>query len=138
MKYLKDVKMVFSISFQCQTKIRLEDFKFRACFKQAVPKHSGNYRVWIHSETHTDMIRKYSQMHHKDKYSQVRTQLSHLAGLAKWLSVRLRSKRLSVRVQLQCNVTLILGSILCFKLNLELQLIWYKFNVQSMRISNID
>ena len=28
-------------------------FIFRACFKQGVPWHSGNYRVWIHSETRT-------------------------------------------------------------------------------------
>ena len=26
------------------------NFRFRACFKQGVPWHSGNYRVWIHSE----------------------------------------------------------------------------------------
>ena len=24
-----------------------------ACFEQGVSRHSGNYRVWIHSETHT-------------------------------------------------------------------------------------
>ena len=29
------------------------NFRFRACFEQGVPWHSGNYRVWIHSETHT-------------------------------------------------------------------------------------
>ena len=28
-------------------------FRFRACFEQRVPWHSGNYRVWIHSETRT-------------------------------------------------------------------------------------
>ena len=28
-------------------------FRFRACFEQGVPWHSGNYRVWIHSETRT-------------------------------------------------------------------------------------
>ena len=27
-------------------------FRFRACFEQGVPWHSGNYRVWIHSEMH--------------------------------------------------------------------------------------
>ena len=26
-------------------------FRFRTCFEQGVPWHSGNYRVWIHSET---------------------------------------------------------------------------------------
>ena len=29
------------------------NFRFRACFKQGVPWHSGNYRVWIHSEMRT-------------------------------------------------------------------------------------
>ena len=28
-------------------------FRFRTCFEQGVPWHSGNYRVWIHSETRT-------------------------------------------------------------------------------------
>ena len=27
------------------------NFRFRACFEQGVPWHSGNYRVWIHSKT---------------------------------------------------------------------------------------
>ena len=27
------------------------NFRFRSCFEQGVPWHSGNYRVWIHSET---------------------------------------------------------------------------------------
>ena len=29
------------------------NFRFRACFEQGVPWHLGNYRRWIHSETHT-------------------------------------------------------------------------------------
>ena len=29
------------------------NFKFCACFEQGVPWHSGNYRMWIHSETRT-------------------------------------------------------------------------------------
>ena len=29
------------------------NFKFRDCFEQRVPWISGNYRVWIHSETNT-------------------------------------------------------------------------------------
>ena len=28
-------------------------FRFRACFEQGVLSHSGNYRVWIHSQTRT-------------------------------------------------------------------------------------
>ena len=29
------------------------NFRFSTCFKQGVPSHSGNYRVWIHSEMRT-------------------------------------------------------------------------------------
>ena len=29
------------------------NFRFPACFEQRFPWHSGNYRVWIHSEMHT-------------------------------------------------------------------------------------
>ena len=29
------------------------NFRICACFEQGVPWHSGNYRVWIHSETCT-------------------------------------------------------------------------------------
>ena len=29
------------------------NFRFHACFEQGVPWHSGNYRIWIHSETRT-------------------------------------------------------------------------------------
>ena len=29
------------------------NFRFRACFEQGVSWHSGNYKVWIHSETRT-------------------------------------------------------------------------------------
>ena len=31
----------------------LINFRFRACFEQGVPWHSGNYRVQVHSETRT-------------------------------------------------------------------------------------
>ena len=27
------------------------NFRFHTCFKQGVPWHAGNYRVWIHSQT---------------------------------------------------------------------------------------
>ena len=29
------------------------NLRFRNCFEQGVPWHSGNYRMWIHSETRT-------------------------------------------------------------------------------------
>ena len=75
------------------------NFRFCACFEQGVPWRSGNYRVWIHSETCT--------WHDKNIQSNapcrqvLTTQLNHLASLAKWLSVRLWTKWLWVRVQLQ-------------------------------------
>ena len=35
------------------TQNHLVTFRFCACFKEGVAWHSGNYRVWIHSETRT-------------------------------------------------------------------------------------
>ena len=74
-------------------------FRYGACFEQGVPWHSGNCRVWIHSQTR--------RWHEKNIQSNapyrwvLTTQLNHLASLAKWLSVRLRMKWLWVRVPLQ-------------------------------------
>ena len=42
------------------------NFRFRTCFEQSDPWHSGNYRVCIHFE----MLRRYSRMHRTDKNSQ--------------------------------------------------------------------
>ena len=39
------------------------NFGFRACFDQGVPRHSGNYRAWIHSECLRDIIKTYSHTH---------------------------------------------------------------------------
>ena len=75
------------------------NFRFRACSEQGVPWHSGNYRVWIHSETRT--------WHDKNIQSNapywyvLKTQLNHLASLAQWLSVCLPTRRFWVRVPLQ-------------------------------------
>ena len=44
-------------------------FRFRACFEQKVPWHSGNYREWIYFETRK-WHNKNIQMHRADKYSQ--------------------------------------------------------------------
>ena len=70
------------------------NFRFGACLEQGVSWHSGNYRVWIKSESRSskefldinttieciftlkrvrDMIRTYSLMHRTDKYSQNRS-----------------------------------------------------------------
>ena len=38
------------------------NFRYRDCFEQWVPWYSGNYRVWIHSETCTWHVRTYSQL----------------------------------------------------------------------------
>ena len=75
------------------------NFRFRACFEQGVPWHSGNYRVWIHSETRT-WHDKNIQSNAPYRYV-LTTQLNHLASLAKWLSVRLWTRWLWVRIQLQ-------------------------------------
>ena len=48
-------------------------FRFRTCFEQGVPWHSGNYRMWIHSETRTwhDMLKmaltNQSEIYHDGK-----------------------------------------------------------------------
>ena len=74
-------------------------FRYHTGFEQEVPYHSGNSRVWIHSERckwHDKNIQLNSP------YRKVfTTQLNHLANLAKWLSVRLRTKWLCIRVSLQ-------------------------------------
>ena len=41
--------------------VRHLNFRSRACFEQRVPWHSGNYKVWIHSETRTWHDTQYSQ-----------------------------------------------------------------------------
>ena len=74
-------------------------FRFCACFEQGVPWHSGNYRVWIHSEMctwHDNNIQSNAPYRYV-----LRTQLNHLASLAKQLSVRFRTKWFWVWVQLQ-------------------------------------
>ena len=65
------------------------NLRYRGCFEQGVPWHSRNYRVWIHSET---------RVWHDNNVQANATQLNHLASLAKWLSVRLRTKWLWVRI----------------------------------------
>ena len=75
------------------------NFRFCGCFEQEVPFHSGNYRVWIYSETRT--------WHGRNIQSNVPHRLlltieqSLMFSLSKWLSVRLWTKWLWVRVQLQ-------------------------------------
>ena len=74
-------------------------FRYGACFQQGVSWYSGNCRVWIHSQTRTWHDKKIQS---NAPYRWVlTTQLNHLTSLAKWLSVRLRTKCLWVRVPLQ-------------------------------------
>ena len=75
------------------------NFRFCACFKQGVPRHSGNHRVWIHYEMHM-CHDKNIQSNTLHRYV-LTTQLNYLACLAKWLSVCLWTKWLWIRVQLQ-------------------------------------
>ena len=60
------------------------NFRFRSCFDLEFPWYSGNYQVWIHSETHTWHDKKYSQMHHTDKYWEYRP-IIWLLWLNGWL-----------------------------------------------------
>ena len=61
------------------------NFIFCPCFEPGVCWHSGNYRVWIQSETRT-WHDKNIQLNAPYIYV-LTTQLNHLASLAKWLSV---------------------------------------------------
>ena len=45
-------------------------FRFRACFEQGVPWHSGKYRVCIQYETRTWYAKTYSQRQCANKYSE--------------------------------------------------------------------
>ena len=72
---------------------------FCACLKQAVPWNWGNYRLWIHSgiDPWNDNIIP------SDEPSRLKLwkELNHLASFANWLSFRLQTKWLCVRVLLQ-------------------------------------
>ena len=46
------------------------NINFHTCFDQGVPWHSGNYRVWIHSERRTCHDENIKSMRRADKNSQ--------------------------------------------------------------------
>ena len=46
------------------------NFRFRTCFEQRVTWHSGNFSVWIHSETHTWHDKNIQLMRRTNKYSE--------------------------------------------------------------------
>ena len=93
------------------------NLRYCTCFNQGVPWHSGNNRTWIHCEMHT--------WHDKNIHSNawqryiLKTQLNHLASLAKLLGACFWTKRLWVRLPLQ-------------SLKLEIsQLLWARSIVQT-------
>ena len=85
--------------------------RFRACFEQGVRWHWRNYKVWIHSETctwHGKNIQRNAP------YREVLImQVNHLTSLEKKLTVRLWTKWLWVRVQLQSLKCYMLDHKLC-------------------------
>ena len=66
------------------------NFRFHAGFQQGISWRSGNYGVWIHSETRT-WHDKNIQSNARKGYV-LRTELSHLGSLAKWFTGHLRNK----------------------------------------------
>ena len=107
------VTYAFQSGFGFESSCSHFTFRFRTCFKQGVPRHSGNYKVWIHSETrmwHDKNIQ--SNALHRQV---LRTQLNHLVSMVKWLSVLLRTKWFWVRVQLQADKRLTLSNCYYFK-----------------------
>ena len=97
--WLNGLVFVFEIS-GCGFKSRCRNLNFECCtcFKQRVPWHPGNYRLWIQSETHTWHD---NNIQSNAPYRYVLTkQLNHLASLAKWFSVRFRAKWLWIQFPL--------------------------------------
>ena len=77
------------------------NFRYRVCFKQGIPWHSGSDKVWIgfNLKRVRHIIRTYSQIHCTDKYSQYNSIIWPV-----WLNVlivRLPAKWWWVRVLLQ-------------------------------------
>ena len=54
-KYSQHSSTIWPVWINCGFESRCchLNFKYRVCFEQGVPWHSGNYRVWIHYETCT-------------------------------------------------------------------------------------
>ena len=50
------------------------NFRSCACFKQGIPWHSGNYRVWIHSKTSTWLtLQSYSFWRHSVLWNRMKS-----------------------------------------------------------------
>ena len=75
------------------------NFRYCTCFDQKFHWHPGKYRMWIDLEMRTWDSKNIQS---RALYRKVLTvHLNHLLSLAKWLSVRLRTERLWLRVKLQ-------------------------------------
>ena len=76
------------------------NFRYGACSEPGVSWHPGTCRVWIHSETRTwndkNTVKCTVQI------SIHNTMIEHLANFTKWLSVRLRTKLQSLKLQIWC------------------------------------
>ena len=66
-------------------------FRYRTCSNQGVLDIQATIECRFTLKCIRDMIVTYTQMHCTDKYSQITTQLNHLASLVKWLNVSLRT-----------------------------------------------
>ena len=89
-----------SIIWPGKSRCRHLNFKYRSCFEQGVPWHSGNYRPWIHSKTRTRHDRNI-QSNALHRYILAK-QLNPVTKLAKWLSFHLRTvEQLNVDEQLE-------------------------------------
>ena len=105
------------------------NFRFRPCFEQGVPWHSGNYRVWFTLKRVRDMTRTYSQTKNRRKL---------------WIWSHLLKKSLMENF-IFCAVTLIWGNSFWYFGNLPKlpKLFWqdkcnfncsYYFNVMQLSI----
>ena len=84
---------------ECESRCSHLNFRFGTCFEQGVPGDSGNYGMWLQSETRTWQD---NNIQSNAPYRKVlTTQLNHWASFTKWLRVHLWTKWLWVRVPLQ-------------------------------------
>ena len=76
---------------------------YRACFEQGIPWHSGNYTVWIHSETHR-WHDKYTQSYNRNLSLWIWSVI-YLTMLDFLRSIMLmKKKRRFLSISITCNV----------------------------------
>ena len=54
---LKRLTYIIGCGFESCFPLHSLSFRYRVCFEQGVPWHSGNYRVWTHFETRCHLFR---------------------------------------------------------------------------------